>query len=636
MPPDLSKRTGSGVKVVVIDDGIDPLHPDVGQIEGGVRITLNEEGHITYTAEYHGKDAVNHGTLCAAIIRRKAPQVDLYSVKILDEELRADPRLLVAALEWCVENQIQVINLSLGTRDSEYARALHQSCQSVCENGGVIVCATHPGGYVSFPAALPSVIAVGGNDYYEDYEFTYHPGSRAEFLARGLADTGQTGQRGTSFAAARISAIVALIVEKHPAADLEEVKRVLIANACPRKPRWVYTKDSKESDKPEKSSTGMGAKGSWIRKAVLYPYDESMDCFARFPDLCSLEIAQAIDPFHPGLAGTDMGEAMGCGRLGVEIQTDLGEADGADTLILAPSLLNLWKITKQDPVERALRWAIEQGINVYSLFPLPRYRWRNIWTEAERQGLVIMHPGVDWTLLELPLSVAGVDVPVIGVFGTSCNQGKLSTQLALRRQLLQEGYRICQIGADPRGELFGFDAYMPQNGEALLGLSLVERMALYQRLMRRLWEREHPHIFVVGAAGGVVPHALYSLDLAAERGFSEAYTLPALSVLMAVQADGYVLTINPTDADKYIEHTIAVLEALGKGKVLAISMADKEKDPKESYSLNSPWRRQLSEEEMDSRVSELEGRLGIPVVCPFAPQGHGKLASTVIRHFAVK
>src|SRR5512142_1975676 len=78
--------TGQGVKVAVIDSGIDASHEAVGgRVEGYVAITEGEEGP-TYDMEPH-RDLFGHGTACAGIIRAAAPDCELYSIRVLSERL---------------------------------------------------------------------------------------------------------------------------------------------------------------------------------------------------------------------------------------------------------------------------------------------------------------------------------------------------------------------------------------------------------------------------------------------------------------------------------------------------------------------------------------------------------------------
>jgi len=92
------------VRVGIIDSGVNPAHPHVGEVAGGVAF-----GSPVYL------DYLGHGTAVAGAIREKAPDAELYAVKVFDRTLSTSVETLVRALEWCLEHEMDVINLSLGT-----------------------------------------------------------------------------------------------------------------------------------------------------------------------------------------------------------------------------------------------------------------------------------------------------------------------------------------------------------------------------------------------------------------------------------------------------------------------------------------------------------------------------------------
>ena len=84
MPINFSAWTGRGVKVAVIDSGIDPKHPRIGRVQGGVEFAVNNRGKVIRGVGMALIDRTGHGTACAGIIRRIAPAAELYSVRAFD------------------------------------------------------------------------------------------------------------------------------------------------------------------------------------------------------------------------------------------------------------------------------------------------------------------------------------------------------------------------------------------------------------------------------------------------------------------------------------------------------------------------------------------------------------------------
>ncbi len=137
------------MKVAVVDSGIHAGHPHVGGIAGGVSIV---GGDVV--------DRVGHGTAVAAAIREKAPDVELYAVKIFDRKLATDVITLVRAIHWCAANGIELVNLSLGTTDSDNGPMLQLAVDEALADGTRIVSAYEYEGVQWLPGSLPGVISV--------------------------------------------------------------------------------------------------------------------------------------------------------------------------------------------------------------------------------------------------------------------------------------------------------------------------------------------------------------------------------------------------------------------------------------------------------------------------------------------
>jgi subtilisin family serine protease len=111
-------NTGAGVKVAVIDTGIDPCHPDlVENLKGGVNLVrrrrppTDDNGHGTHVAGIIG--AALNGFGVAGV----APEASLYAVKVLDAEGAGTLSTVIRGLEWAARNGMDVANMSFGTLD---------------------------------------------------------------------------------------------------------------------------------------------------------------------------------------------------------------------------------------------------------------------------------------------------------------------------------------------------------------------------------------------------------------------------------------------------------------------------------------------------------------------------------------
>ncbi len=228
-------RTGRGVKVALVDSGINAQHSHVGWVAGGVTVRVDAEGRITF--EEGHQDRLGHGTAAAGIIRLRAPEAQLYAVKIFETRLAARIEALVAAVRWSIDQEMKVVNLSLGTENRAHVPLLEETCQKAAEQGLIIVSSGEKG-RLCYPAVLPTVIGVGMDPDCPPGGFSYHEGDPVEFRACGwprkLPGIPQARNlRGPSFASAHIAALCALVAEEDPWADVCEVRQVLRERAFP-------------------------------------------------------------------------------------------------------------------------------------------------------------------------------------------------------------------------------------------------------------------------------------------------------------------------------------------------------------------------------------------------------------------
>ena len=146
--------TGRGVRVAVIDSGVNPKHPHIRGLAGGIAIGI-ASGINSYV------DFLGHGTAVIAAIQEKAPDAEVYAIKIYYRSLRTDINLLIGALHWAIGEGVDVINLSLGTANTAYCDRLIPIVQRATDAGILLVAAAEIDSVPSLPGSLPGVIGVG-------------------------------------------------------------------------------------------------------------------------------------------------------------------------------------------------------------------------------------------------------------------------------------------------------------------------------------------------------------------------------------------------------------------------------------------------------------------------------------------
>jgi len=142
------------VRVAVIDSGVHVGHPHVGGVAGGVGFDEDGRQHDDYV------DRLGHGTAVAAAIKEKAPDAELFAVKVFDRRLGTRIDGLIKAVDWAAAAGMHVANLSLGTAKPEHESALRAAVDRAAARGLLIVSARDDDGVRWLPGSLAGVVPV--------------------------------------------------------------------------------------------------------------------------------------------------------------------------------------------------------------------------------------------------------------------------------------------------------------------------------------------------------------------------------------------------------------------------------------------------------------------------------------------
>ena len=224
--------TGKGVRVCILDSGVDQGHPLVGEIQQSVAVSVGPNDEVIVEDDTEG-DLCGHGTACAGIVRSLAPDCEIISVRVLGAGFTGSGGVLLAGLRWAVEQGFDVVNMSLSTTKRQFAGILHELTDTAYFRRTLLVASAHNMPVESYPWKFASVISVGSHEEPDPLAFYYNPDPPVEFFARGVdvevAWTGGARIRctGNSFATPHMSALCALVLGKHPELTPFQLKSVL-------------------------------------------------------------------------------------------------------------------------------------------------------------------------------------------------------------------------------------------------------------------------------------------------------------------------------------------------------------------------------------------------------------------------
>lgn len=234
----LRRADGGGVRVLVLDSGVDTSHP---ALAGGAPINAFKvdadgdagDGELRRVIPDSEGDVYGHGTAVAAIVRQFAPASQIDSVKVLGRTVGSS-HFVVAALHWGIDQGYDVINCSFTTQEvQQLGRYKAAVDRAFCRNVQIVsACNNQEYWRVEYPGSFPTVISTSYADL-PGLTVRRRPGELVEFVARGdnVRVAWKGGQHriisGSSFAAPHLSALVARIRQVRPDWNACQMKSAL-------------------------------------------------------------------------------------------------------------------------------------------------------------------------------------------------------------------------------------------------------------------------------------------------------------------------------------------------------------------------------------------------------------------------
>lgn len=530
-------------KIVVIDSGYSNFSDN--RIVGGINIFKNND-NILFNDNI--SDSVGHGTAVTNILLKQTSDIDIFIVKIFEKELTCDVELLIRALEYVEKNiSCDLINLSLGVNYNH--KNLISICDKLTKKGIKIISAFDNEGAISYPAAFNNVIGVDASlECLTANSFIWIENSSINVLAKGgnhklswLNNKTIIGQ-GSSFATPYVTAKLANILKR--GIDTENLINIF--------KNEIVVRDSSPNNKINKNFLL-----EKIKKAAIFPFNKEIHSLLNFSELLSFEIDAIYDTKYSFYNTKKVSSLNNKVSFKIKNIDDL-EFNNIDTLILGhlDEIENLTKINYRDIL---IKKCLDNNINVYSFDECVEEKY---FSKFDEKNLMLYYPKKEYFLNNHYGKLNKISTPVIGIFGTTKQQGKFTLQLQLRENFLKNNYKVGQLGTEPNSLLFGMDKIYPFGYGTTLETNGYKMITDINNLIHEI-DLNEPEVILIGSQSGTTPMLYNNLG---------QIPLAQLQFLIGSNPDIVILCINFDDDLEYIKRTIQTIEGLGDTTVIALGI----------------------------------------------------------------
>lgn len=184
----LTKGTGAGVRIAVVDSGIEADHPQLAGLKLIDDLHVVDSGLQIEVKPGDGTDIYGHGTAITAILRRIAPDAEIGSFRVLGENLASRTVIIREGVRQAIDRGYHILNCSFGCGLPEHILQYKDWIDEAYLKGIHIVasCNNYDFTKPEWPGYFPSVITVNMARFDDDEVFFYKPGHLVEFAARGV------------------------------------------------------------------------------------------------------------------------------------------------------------------------------------------------------------------------------------------------------------------------------------------------------------------------------------------------------------------------------------------------------------------------------------------------------------------
>jgi subtilisin family serine protease len=220
----LQTATGKGIKVAILDSGVEASHPGLGGMKLVDDLRFELRGAAIHCLPNNGMDVFGHGTAVAGLIRGVAPEARIGSFGVLNGVLRGKSAVIAAGAAEAVRRGYHILNCSFGNGERDEIYAYKQWVDEAFLAGCHVVtaCSNQYFEKPEWPAYLSHAIATNFARGQKAGEFFYRPGKMVSLAAPALnlEVLWNRGTRkinmGSSFAAPQVAGYLARLLSVFP------------------------------------------------------------------------------------------------------------------------------------------------------------------------------------------------------------------------------------------------------------------------------------------------------------------------------------------------------------------------------------------------------------------------------------
>jgi hypothetical protein len=634
------------IKIAVIDSGIERTHPKFKDILNMQEHSFLDTKHNSDEDAIGGISGTEHGTGVFSIItnhlKSNLHAYFFYVIKIFDKRGCTSEDYLIKAIQYCIDNKIDIINLSMGIETDTPSEELRRVCDQLYNNNSILIAAASDNSVATFPAYFMNVYGVLGGIIESGKEYGVIEKGPIEFIGKGnlqriaSSNGASVFNSGNSLATAHITSIVAEIKRQNPEWDSNTIKKHLFLNG--RKDIRLFSNQNmhfldftrnvngrigtskKETEGILKNGIDFHKRFSWIKKIAIYPFsNKEMKAFQFFGDLCPFEVVELYD--FPKFAAKLNNIRVQQTEIEVKWNVDEHSFDEVDTVVLGYPYSTAVELNVKF-ADKIIDLCIEKGKNFFVLDTLLYFELRN---RVKNKDSVIYFPNDVGSVYNIAKTniLGKIKVPNITVVGITPQSGKFTTQLMVKKVLEGCGYSVGWLSTEPQGELFGADFCFPIGLEAT-ELSLGNWPFLLNSLFRGIEDYKKPDIIISGHQSGFMPH---------NKDKFRIDTLRSINFLAASQPDSIICAVNPAYSLEQLDRVVTAIKTVFQLPILFFALSKRKIQAQQTRTKSLYLKNEtLSDNEWLELAKIIEEKYNVPVIDPLN-ETHYKIVTASICNF---